>query len=258
MDVFHEYARYYDLLYRDKDYSQETQFIHHLIQSYAPHATTLLDVGCGTGIHATLLVEEGYQIDAIDMSQEMLQKANERLSLMPSELSSKLRFSQGDIRQVRLNQTFDAVLSLFHVISYQTTNDDLLAAFQTVKEHLKPGGIFIFDVWYGPAVLSDRPTVRVKRLEDEEILVTRIAEPVMYPNDNLVAVNYQIFIKEKHGGAVREIHETHCMRYLFRPEVELLLRSVKLELIHCYEWMTQQTPGFDSWGVCFIARGDTR
>ncbi|QYO62007.1 class I SAM-dependent DNA methyltransferase [Leptolyngbya sp. 7M] len=258
MNVFHEYARYYDLLYRDKDYSGETQFIHQLIQAHAPHAKSLLDLGCGTGAHATLLAKAGYQVRGVDLSQEMLQKANERRLQLASVLSSKLCFSQGDIRQIRLNQTFDVVLSLFHVISYQTTNADLLAAFQTVKEHLKPGGVFIFDVWYGPAVLSDRPTVRVKRLEDEETLVTRIAEPVMHPNENLVDVKYQIFIKQKYGNTVQELYETHRMRYLFQPEIELLLRCAALELIDCGEWMSKQTPGFNSWGVYFIARGGGR
>ncbi|NEP55244.1 MAG: class I SAM-dependent methyltransferase, partial [Moorea sp. SIO3C2] len=142
MSVFGNYARYYDLLYRDKDYVGEAQFIHRLIQTHAPQAQNILELGCGTGNHAVLLAKEGYQLDGVDMSQEMLVTANDRLSQLPSEIASRLQFTHGDIREVRLNQSFDVVLSLFHVISYQTTNEDLLAAFNTVKEHLKPGGIF--------------------------------------------------------------------------------------------------------------------
>lgn len=252
MTVFGNYARYYDLLYRDKDYFGEAQFIHKLIQSHAPNTQSLLDLGCGTGIHATLLAKEGYQVHGVDLSQEMLQRATERLSQMPVDLVSKLSFSQGDIRQVRLNQKFDVVLSLFHVISYQSTNEDLLAAFQTVKEHLKPGGILIFDVWYGPAVLSDRPAVRVKRLEDEEILVTRIAEPVMYPNDNWVDVNYQIFIRDKSNDSVEEVKESHRMRYLFKPEVNFFLTQSGLTLIDSAEWLTSKISGFTTWSVYFV------
>jgi SAM-dependent methyltransferase len=141
------------------------------------------------------------------------------------------------------------------VISYQTTNEDLLAAFATVKAHLKPGGVFIFDCWYGPAVLSDRPTIRVKRLEDEEISVTRIAEPLMYPNDNLVDVNYQVFIKDKNTGAVEEVQETHRMRYLFKPEIDLLLGQNQCKPIECREWMSDRNPGFDTWGIYFMVKG---
>ncbi|WP_341999472.1 class I SAM-dependent methyltransferase [Chlorogloeopsis sp. ULAP02] len=254
MSVFGNYARYYDLLYRDKDYVGEALFIRRLIQNHASEAQDILELGCGTGNHAVLLAKEGYKVHGVDLSEEMLKKANSRLSQLPPELTSRLKFSHGDICQIRLNQTFDVVLSLFHVISYQTTNEDLLAAFATVKEHLKPGGIFIFDVWYGPAVLSDRPTIRVKRLEDEEISVTRIAEPAMYPNDNLVDVNYQVFIKDKDNGSVEELQETHRMRYLFKPELELLFNQFSLELIECREWMSNSEPGFNTWGVYFIAR----
>ncbi len=123
-----------------------------------------------------------------------------------------------------------------------------------MKEHLKPGGIFIFDVWYGPAVLSDRPSVRVKRLEDNQIAITRIAEPVMYPNDNLVDVNYQVFIQDKSNGEVEELKETHRMRYLFKPEVELLMQELQMELVNYRGETNEQKAGFDTWNIYFITR----
>lgn len=253
MNIFGNYARYYDLLYRDKDYVGEAQFIHRLLQTYAPDAENILELGCGTGNHAVLLAKEGYQIHGVDFSHQMLQKASDRLSQLPTELASRLEFSHGDIRTVQLNKQFDAIISLFHVISYQPTNEDLRAAFATVKAHLKPGGVFIFDCWYGPAVLSDRPMVRIKRLEDDEISVTRIASPVLHPNDNLVDVNYQVFIFDKSRGAVEELQETHQMRYLFKPEVDLLV-APQFEFVECREWISEQKPGFSTWSVYFVVR----
>jgi len=253
VDIFSNYARYYDLLYRDKDYVGEAQFIQQILQTYAPNACQLLELGCGTGLHAVLLAQQGYQVHGVDFSREMLQQSNSRLSQLPPDIASNLKFTHGDICQVRINQRFDTVLSLFHVISYQTTNEDLLAAFNTVKEHLKPGGIFIFNVWYGPAVLTERPEVRIKQMENEEILVTRIAEPVMHPNENLVDVNYQITIRDKISNAVEEMHETHRMRYLFKPEINLLLNELGLKLIDSMEWMTGCEAGFNTWDVCFTA-----
>lgn len=255
MSVFGAYARYYDLLYRDKDYAGEAQYVHKLIQSYAPSARSILELGCGTGAHAVLLAREGYRIHGVDLSTGMLEWARSRLVEMPPEQASRLEFSQGDIRTVRINAKFDAVISLFDVISYQTTNKDLRAAFVTAKVHLKPGGVFIFDCWYGPAVLSDCPAVRVKRVEDEEIVITRIAEPVMYPNENCVDVNYHVFIKHKASGTVEELHECHRMRYLFMPEVQELFVGAELEMVAAYEWMTYRQPGFDTWSVCFVGRG---
>jgi SAM-dependent methyltransferase len=253
MNVFNHYARYYDLLYRDKDYSGEAEFIDRLIQTYASNTQNILELGCGTGGHAVFLAQKGYQIHGVDFSQEMLKEATNRLDQLPSKLASRLKFDYGDIRQVRLNQTFDVVIALFHVISYQTTNEDLLAALATVKEHLTPGGLFIFDVWYGPAVLTEKPVVRVKRLENEEILVTRIAEPVMHPNENLVDVNYQIIIRDKISNVVEELHETHHMRYLFKPEINLLLNEFGFKLVDSREWITGREAGFNTWGVYFTA-----
>lgn len=252
MNVFGNYSRYYNLLYKDKDYAGEAEYAHNLIQKYNSGAKSILNLGCGTGRHDFLLAEKGYSVTGVDMSEDMLAVANSQLSTFNSN-SSTLNFIQGDIRSVRLNRKFDSIISLFHVMSYQTSNDDLKAAFETVKAHLGQGGTFIFDCWYGPAVLTDRPIVRVKRLEDGEIDVTRIAEPVMHPNENMVDVNYHIFIKDKLQGSYEEVKETHRMRYLFKPEIEAMLDIAELKLIHCEEWMTGKELCFDSWGACFIA-----
>lgn len=254
MAIFSNYARYYDLMYQDKDYVGEAQFIQRLIQTYAPATTTILELGCGTGNHAMLLAKEGYQVHGVDLSQEMLGYANERCDRLSPALATRLQFSQGDLRQVRLDRKFDVVLSLFHVMSYQTNNEDLLAAFETAKAHLVPGGILIFDVWYGPAVLSEPPTVRIKRLEDQSIQVTRIAEPVMEPNKNLVDVNYHIFIKDLISSKIDEVREVHTMRYLFKPELELLLDRLQMQIVESGEWLTDRQPGLNTWGVYFIVR----
>lgn len=254
MIVFNDYSHYYDLLYRDKDYLKEAQFIHDLIQNHIPTAKSILELGCGTGHHAALLAQQGYKLHGIDISQEMLDYADQRRSKLTTELASNLQFTKGDIRQVRLNQKFDVVISLFHVISYQTTNADLQAAFATAKAHLKPNGIFIFDVWYGPAVLTTPPAVRVKRLEDEIIEITRIAEPVMYPNENLVDVNYDIFIKDKKNNTITELQETHKMRYLFKPEIEMLIENSELKINNCQEWLTNENASLDTWNVYFLAK----
>lgn len=254
MAVFANYAHYYDLLYQDKDYQGETEFVHRLLQSHAPKTTSILELGCGTGKHACLLAEKGYQICGIDLSQEMLEQADQRLADLPAEQVARLKFAQGDVQTVRLDQMFDAVISLFHVVSYQTTNADLNAMFTTAATHVKPGGIFLFDCWYGPAVLTDRPTVRVKRLQDEKITVTRIAEPVMDANANLVDVNYQVFVRDRKTDWMDECRETHRMRYLFQPEIELLCGQHGFELVASGEWMTDQALGFETWGAYFIGR----
>lgn len=253
MNVFGNYSRYYDLLYKDKDYGGEADYVHGLIRQFAPPAKTILNLGCGTGAHDVLLSGRGYDVTGIDMSEEMLARANAKLSVS-SGAPSSVRFRRGDIREIRLGTAFDVVISLFHVMSYQTRNSDFIAALATAKDHLRPDGVLIFDCWYGPAVLSDRPAVRVKRLEDDAVSIVRIAEPVMYPERNLVDVCYTVFITDKISGTTQVLNETHTMRYLFSPEIEFMLSCAGFKIIAGEEWMTKKTLGFDTWGALFVCR----
>jgi len=254
--VFSEYARYYDLLYKDKNYAAEADYIHGLIQRYRPETRTILELGAGTGKHAGLLSNHGYHVHGVERSEEMLEQA-QRLA---GELKQQDRqclaptFSLGDIRTARVEGRFDAVISLFHVVSYQTTNSDLIATFLTARGHLNTGGLFLFDVWYGPGVLTDRPVVRVKRMKDDCIEVTRIAEPVMHPQDNIVEVNYHVIIRNRETGHVDETRETHCMRYLFQPEIALLADHCGFYVDHSEEWLTGNPLSLEVWGACFILR----
>lgn len=248
MQIYSDYSRYYDLLYRDKDYRGEADLIETLICEYAPNAEEILELGCGTGRHASLLAEKGYVLHGVDASDEMLSVAKKL------QQKDKVTFSKGDVRTVRLNKKFDVVISLFHVMSYQTTNEDLTNAICTAYEHLSSNGIFIFDCWYGPAVLTDRPSVRIKKLDDNDIEITRIAEPVMHPNENIVEVNYEVLIRNKNDSTLTVLYETHNMRYLFRPEVEAMLNRANFQLISCEEWISRNKPGFQSWNVTFVAK----
>lgn len=254
MSVFGNYARYYDLLYRDKKYTDEVNYIVSLLQRYAPESASILELGCGTGIHASLLAKAGYAVHGIDFSQEMLESAKARIASFIEDAAERLSFCQGDIRSYRTDRVFDVAVSLFHVISYQISEKDINAAIGTAKSHLKPGGIFVFDFWYGPAVLTDHPVVRVKRLEDDSIRVTRIAEPVMHPNENCVDVNYQVLIEDKATGIWERLEESHRMRYLFLPELDRMLDANGMTRLNAEEWMTGKELGFDTWGGCVVAR----
>lgn len=250
MTVFADYSRYYDLLYRDKEYGAEVDFVEQLIRVHRPAATTILELGCGTGRHAELLAGRGFRLHGIDRSEGMLADAEKRRFTLTEDLQDRLSFSCGDVRDVRLDERFDAVIALFHVASYMTANDDLDRLFATARAHLKSGGLFLFDCWYGPAVLDDRPTVRVKRLADDELEITRIAEPLMHPNDNVVDVNYEVHIVDRKTQALSILRECHRMRYLFMPEISALFARHGMRPVVAAEWMTGKEPGFDTWNVC--------
>lgn len=252
MSVFGNYSRYYDLIYRDKDYVKETQFVLDMLTPCIGQSASLLELGCGTGKHATLLAEKGYSIHGVDQSEEMLVRARDRLAELPMNTAQRLCFAAGDARTYRTEKKVDAVISLFHVASYQTTNDDLLDYMQTASAHLKPGGVFLFDYWYGPAVLSDRPARREKHMESGEIEVQRIATPTMDATASVVDVRYDISIRDKQSNVTETLQETHRMRYLFTPEIDLLARISGLRVVRSTEWLTGATPSYQSWNVCSL------
>lgn len=64
------------MLYNDKDYAGEVAYIDQLIKKYNPKAQSVLDFGCGTCKHDFLLIDEGYAVTRVDMSEVMLAEAH--------------------------------------------------------------------------------------------------------------------------------------------------------------------------------------
>lgn len=255
MTVFGGYAKYYDVFYRSKDYSSEADFTLRLLRKHCPNAQSLLELGCGTGGHAQYLCSAGLRVHGIDRSEEMLEFARKRRQTLPADVAQQLSFSAGDIRDITIDNTFDAVISLFHVMSYQLANEDLRATFATAKRHLRPGGLFIFDCWYGPGVLTDRPAVRVNRWTENGTNVTRISEPTILVNQNLVEIDYTILVEERASTRTETLKELHKMRYLFLPEIEMLASLSDMQIVESLEWMSDRAPSPESWSACFVLRG---
>jgi len=245
MSHFIEYSKYYDLLYKDKDYHREVTYLTKIIENAGKQNCSLLDIGCGTGKHASLLSERGFKVHGVDISNTMLEEAIRHYG-------DKATFTFGDIRNLTLDKTFDVVTSLFHVISYQVLNIDLEASFQSVYDHLNPGGCFIFDCWYGPGVMNDPPSVRVKRMNDDSIEIIRIAEPEIRYTESVVDVNYQILINDLKTNHLTKLHEKHPMRFLFKNEIDLLAQRFRFKITGFYGWLTFNIPTRDDWYVVFV------
>jgi SAM-dependent methyltransferase len=244
---FNLYSQYYDLLYEDKDYGVETAYVDQLIKRYHPKCKHILELGSGTGKHANLLAQLGYQVHGLERSAEMVEIANQNKN-------QNVNFEHADITDFSIPLSFDISLSLFHVISYLTNNKSLTSTFKNVYKHLNEDGLFIFDVWHSAAVNFQVPEKRVKSLQNDTIGVTRTANPIIYPELNVVEVNYDIIVKDLSNGSTHFFQEQHPMRHFSRPEIELLAYATGFEVIHNEEFLSQATPSVETWGVCYILK----
>jgi SAM-dependent methyltransferase len=219
--------------------------VDHLLQRHGIAGRELLEFGSGTGRHACLLCSHGYRVHGIERSATMVNAAQH---------AEGFTCEQGDITNTNLTRCFDAVISLFHVVSYQTTNQAVQAVFANAAKHLKHGGLFLFDVWYSPAIAAQRPTVRIKRLHTSDLAITRTAEPTVHPNANRVDVHYTVMAEDRATGSFHTFEETHPMRHFSLPELDLFAESAGFERLTAEEWLTGAPPSESTWGVCLVLR----
>lgn len=256
MAVFGDYAQYYNLLYRDKDYAAEAAFILSIFKKNGLAPGTLLDLGCGTGRHGLEMTRKGIRVDGVDMSETML--AMGRAAHDKTDGGNLPNLHQGDARSVRLGTTFDAVTSLFHVMSYQNTEEDATALLRTAWAHLNPGGLFLFDFWYGPCVLHLKPEFRRKTMEDDAARVVRTATPTLALSENRVTVHYDIDLLRKSTGERAAFSEDHHMRYWFLPELRFLARQAGFLPLGEGGWMQETAPTEDDWGAWMLLKKTER
>ena len=256
-DVFGAvYADQYDLFYADKDYQAECDFIEQVFQRSATRPIrSILDLGCGTGGHAIPLAQRGYQVTGVDISADMLaqaqRKARQTFNVQRSNVPT---FCQGDLRTLDLGCTFDAVLMMFAVLSYQRTNDDLAAALATVRRHLAPGGLFVCDFWYGPAVLTQRPSERVKVIEQDSERIIRLVRPTLDTLHHTVRVDYHL-LRLRNRTLLAETQEQHLVRFLFPQELAYFASVAGLKVEHLCPFMAlEQGPTEQDWNIVAVAR----
>ena len=249
------YAEIYDAFYHDKDYERESAFVELLL---AKHARTklekILDLGCGTGKHDLLLAQRGYAVHGVDLSPQMLAIAETRRTESPKVVGDLLSSSMGDMRDLDLKRTFDAVISLFHVMSYQTTDADLMASMATSRKHLLKDGLFLFDYWHGPAVLAEGVAPREKRIEKGKLSALRRSNPVWDKSREIVRVNYDVEITDTETGQIKMISEEHLVRYLFRDRLAVMVDRAGFEIVEEGEWLTGRPAADDVFGVYMVAR----
>lgn len=169
--MFSKSAKFYDAIYKSmgKDHAIEAEKVHQLIQEHKRSTgNTLLEVACGTGLHAAIL-KKYYQIEGLDLDPEMLAVASQNYPNIP--------FHQADMVDFDLGKQFDVITCLFSSIGYVKTKERLESAIQNMARHLQSGGVLIVEPWFTPeqwkpgrvsALFVNEPDLKISRMNISE------------------------------------------------------------------------------------------
>ncbi len=136
----------------------------------------------------------------------------------------------------------------------QVSDRDMTATFANAARHLRREGLFLFDVWHAPAVLSQGLSVRVKRAEDEAVRLTRTAEPELDAGSKVATVRYKMLVESKIDNRSQTFQEEHRMRYFFPAEISEFAAGSGFEIERTEELITGKAPSENTWAACYLLR----
>lgn len=204
---YKEFAKYYDIFYHNKDYKNEVNFLMNFIKEN----DRIIDIGCGTGIHASLIANKGYDVEGLDISKEMLDIAKTRLN-------SKLYLQ--NILDINIDKKYDVIISMFAVLNHLKDTNDLEKCLCNFKNILKDDGKIIIDL--------HNPTCSGSKTDSFDNMVRKMEW------------NFDSSSKIEKSKIIYEIDnkkyiDSHVFRIFSIDEVKNCCENVRLEVKNIYE-----------------------
>lgn len=239
-------APYYDELMHNVPYDFWVRYVLQLVERYRLRVKSILDLACGTGNVAMRLAGLGYEVWGIDISAPMIAEARRKAQ----EANLPIHYEVQDASQLELNRQFDLVISLFDSLNYILIPERLQEAFRRVYAHLKPGGVFIFDVNTEYALregLFDQDNLnsrrrllyRWKSRYDEE---TR-----------LCTVDMEFWLRNDKGEVVQHFVEVHRQRAYDLEELKRMLLQAGFDYARAFHAYTLRPPNATTDRAFFVA-----
>ena len=142
MDAYHALAASYDRLTNDVDYEATVDFYFEILNREGLRPRTAVDLACGTGSVTAILARKGLDVTGVDLSEEMLTQAFQKVQ----DMDRPPRFVCQPLQALRLPRGVDLAVCALDSLDYITDPSDCAGAIRRVYKALNPGGIFIFDV----------------------------------------------------------------------------------------------------------------
>ena len=217
------HARLYDVVYADKPYRDEAQFVDTLLRNAGVSGGRLLDVACGTGRHASKFDELGWEVTGVDISEELLEHARRNVP--------DARFVQQDMRRLELaGERFAAITCLFDSIGYAVDDKDIVATLKAFRRHLEANGAVVLEFLHAPTLLREASPLRVRTFTlpgGDELL--RISRTRLDERRSVMEVDFELLELHADGRYIRW-SESHTNRFLSLDEMEAFLRDSDLQL----------------------------
>ena len=236
--AYERFAKYYDAIYHDLvDYEGGCDFLESVFQKFASgRPSSILDMGCGTGSHALGLARRGFAVTGLDASRGQLREA--RIKARGTGLP--VRFLHGDMARFDLGRTFDAAICMFGGFGYLLTDRAFASHFGSVRRHLDPGGVYVFEFWHRPGA-RDRYVSWVYKEKPLEII--RLDVSRVDARRSRMVMEMRFFVLDRNRVVDRFV-EVHTVRLFTVPEMEALLARSRFRLLGAYAG-TPQRQGFD-------------
>ncbi|MBZ4683423.1 MAG: hypothetical protein PWP46_96 [Fusobacteriaceae bacterium] len=133
--MYENFSKIYDEM---MEYLEYDEWLLLILNNFSDNVKKVLDIGCGTGELSIRLKRLGFSVVGIDISKGMLDKAKEK--------DRNIKFIQGDMKNFKLKEKFDAAIMIFDTINHLLDEKELKKTIKNVYNHLNEGGIFIFDI----------------------------------------------------------------------------------------------------------------
>jgi len=225
--IMNKFAMYFDKIYSDKNYKKECDFIQKILSKNKMKRKEMLDLGCGTGTHALILAKNGFKITGVDISKTAIELAKKKFK--KNKIDAK--FLKGDMTTINLKKKFDICISMFSSLCYLTDIPNFTKALKNIHNHLKKDGILIFDFWNGNVVVNEKPSIKIKKILNNNEKIIRTATPELNIKNQTCSIKYHCIIKKK-SKVLDEFTETHTMRYHFIDDLQQYMRNVGFKKIN--------------------------
>ncbi|QNK48088.1 methyltransferase domain-containing protein [Brevibacterium sp. PAMC23299] len=140
--TYERFAYVYDELMKDAPYEKWLMILTAKLEQYGIGGRKVLDLACGTGEMTVELAQHGFEVTGVDLSDEMLLVANEKAG----KLGLSIPLFQQNMAELEGLGQFDCVTIFCDSLNYLRDEEDIVKTFSRVHEHLKDGGLFMFDI----------------------------------------------------------------------------------------------------------------